>query len=319
MTLPPRYRALFVFVATLPLTGCLFRTRTIERQVSTAPLKTATQSQLIDYINSQAAKIRTVNATVDIDLSATVDIGLPAGGVRKGKVTDYPEIRGYVLVRKPNMLRMIGLLPVVRTQALDMVSDGQSFKLWIPSKNRMIEGRNDVPTPGAKTPLETLRPQYFYDAMLLPEISPNHEIAVMENDIELVAGPKGRQVEQPDYEIDVIRKNPDDGWFLSRKIIFSRTDLLPHRQIVYDQDGNQTTDSQYENYKDNDGVNFPSQIEVRLPQQKYDMVLHMVKLQLNTTLSDQQLRLEDKPGAEIIHLDRPQAGQVRKNREEAKK
>src|ERR1019366_8052161 len=158
MTLSPRYRALLVLVAILPQTGCLFRTRTVERQMSTAPLKTATQSELIDYINHQAAKIRSMNATVDIDTSV--------GGEKKGKVTDITEIRGYVLARKPSMLRMIGLLPVVRTPAFNLVSDGQTFKLWIPPKNRFVEGRNDVPTSNAKTPLENLRPQYIYDALL---------------------------------------------------------------------------------------------------------------------------------------------------------
>ena len=90
----------------LPLTGCLFRSRRVERQVSTAPLKSATQAELIDYLNSEAAKIKTLQATVDIDTSV--------GGVKKGKVTDYQQIRGYILARKPAMLRMIGLMPIVR-------------------------------------------------------------------------------------------------------------------------------------------------------------------------------------------------------------
>lgn len=299
MILSRRFRALLLLLAILPLTGCLLRTRTVERQMSTAPLKTATQAQLIDYINNQAAKIHSMNATVDIDTSV--------GGEKKGKQTDYTEIRGYVLARKPSMLRMIGLLPVVRTRAFDMVSNGENFELSIPPKNKFVEGRNDISTPNIKQPLENLRPQHIYDALLLREIDPATEVAVMENDFELVAGPKGRQVEQPDYEIDVIRKNEHDGWFLSRKIIFSRTDLLPHRQIVYDQNGNQATDSRYEDYKDYDGVNFPSQIEIKRPQEEYDIVLHIVKLQLNTPLTDEQFHLDRPPGSQVIHLEQPQA------------
>ena len=84
-----RYRVLLLLLAIFPLTGCLFRSRRVERQVSTAPLKSATQAELIDYINSQAAKIRTLQATVDIDTSV--------GGMKKGKVTDYQQIRGYIL------------------------------------------------------------------------------------------------------------------------------------------------------------------------------------------------------------------------------
>ena len=110
----------------------------MEETYSKAPLQESTQQRLIDAINQQAEKIRSLQATVDIDTSA--------GGAKKGHVTDYKEIRGYVLARKPAMLHMIGLLPIVRTTAFDMVSNGQEFKLWIPPKNRFVMGRNDVQT-----------------------------------------------------------------------------------------------------------------------------------------------------------------------------
>ena len=142
-----RYRALAVLTLVFPLTGCLFRSRKVERQVSTAPLKSATQAELIEYINSQAAKVHSMQATVDIDASV--------GGVKKGRVTDYQEIRGYVLARKPAMLRMIGLLPIVRNQAFDMVSDGLYFKLWIPPKNRFIVPRR----PTSICPVHPLTPR----------------------------------------------------------------------------------------------------------------------------------------------------------------
>src|SRR5438445_403416 len=166
-----RHRALLALVMVLPLGGCLFRSHRVERQVNTAPLKSATQQELIDFINSQAAKIKTMQATVDIDASV--------GGEKKGKVTDYQEIRGYVLARKPAMLRMIGLMPIVRNKAFDMVSDGHEFKLWIPAKNRFIFGHNELVRPSSQ-PLENLRPQHIYDALLLRAIDPENEIALRE-------------------------------------------------------------------------------------------------------------------------------------------
>lgn len=293
-----RYRAFLVVLLALPLTGCLFRSRKVERTMSTAPLESATQQELIDYINSQAGKIHSLQATVDIDTSV--------GGVKKGKVIDYQQIRGYVLARKPAMLRMIGLLPIVRNRAFDMVSDGQDFKLWIPPKNRFIVGRNDVETPNPERPLENIRPQQIYDALLLREVDPEKEIAVMENDYEIVTDKKGHRVEQADYEIQVIRKG-EHGWFLSRKIIFSRTDLLPHREFIYDESGNLATDTRYEDYKDYNGVNFPSQTEIWRPQEEYDITLTVVKLQLNEPLPDDKFLLEQPAGAEVVHLDQPHA------------
>jgi hypothetical protein len=93
-------------------------------------------------------------------------------------------------------------------------------------------------------------------------------------------------------------------------VIFSRTDLLPHRQIIYDENGNPATDARYEAYKAYNGVNFPSQIEIRRPQEEYDITLNIVKLQLNVPLTDKQFVMEQPPGAVVIHLnrlDRPQA------------
>ena len=296
-----RYRVIFALLAVFPLTGCLFRSRRVERQLSTAPLKSASQGELIDYVNAQAARIKSLQATVDIDTSV--------GGVKKGKVTDYQQIRGYILARKPAMLRMIGLMPIVRNRAFDMVSDGRDFKLWIPPKNRFVVGRNDIESHNAQQPLENLRPQHIYDALILREIDPQNEIAVMQNSFEIVTDAKHHQVQQADYEIEVIRKG-DRGWFLSRKIIFSRTDLLPHRQLVYDQDGNLATDSRYEGYKDYDGVNFPLQIEIWRPQEEYDITLTIVKLQLNEPLPDDKFALEQPAGAQVVHLDQPQSSQV---------
>jgi len=293
MTRLRRARALVLLLATIPLSGCLFRSRKVERQLSPAPLKAAMQRELIDAINLQAARIRTLQATVDIDTSV--------GGANRGKVTDYKEIRGYVLARKPSMLRLIGLMPIVRNRAFDMVSDGREFKLWIPPKNRFIIGRNDLETPNPKQPLENIRPQNLYEALLIREIDPENEIAVLENGFETVLDKKRHRYEQPDYEIVVVRKGKN-GWFLSRKIIFSRTDLQIHRQLIYNDEGVLVTDVRYGEYKEYDSIPFPSQIEISRPQEEYDITLNIVKMDINKPLTDEQFALQQPPGAEVVRL-----------------
>jgi len=187
---------LLFLAAAIPLSGCLFRTRTVDRPLSDRPLKTSTQQELIDFVNSQAGKIQSMQATVDIDSSA--------GDPRNGKVTDYKEIRGYVLARKPAMLRMKGLMPVVRTTAFDMVSDGKEFKLWIPPRNKFVMGANDAGGYQPDKRLENMRPQYIYDALLIPEI--DGDDAVLENGYETVLDSRRHRVEQPNYSLLVIRK-----------------------------------------------------------------------------------------------------------------
>jgi len=299
----PHLRILLLILlttATFPLGGCLFRTRTLDRQLSDRPLKAATQQDLIEYVNAEAAKIQSMQATVDIDASAA--------DLKNGRVTDYKEIRGYVLARKPAMLRMKGLLPLVRNTAFDMVSDGQEFKLWLPTKNKFVVGSNN---PGSNNTdnyqpdkrLENMRPQYIYDALLIPAIGQD-EIAVLENGYETVLDAKKHRVEQPDYELAVIRNGPK-GWYLSRRIEFSRTDVLPHRQRIYDQQGNVVTDVHYQDYKDYAGTTFPSTIEIERPRENYDITLSIIKMEINKALTDDQFALEQPAGADVVHLDQP--------------
>ena len=293
--------ALSLIATTIPLTSCLFRTRKVERQVSTAPLKSATQQELIDFVNQQGARIQSLQATVDIDASV--------GDAQNGKITDYKEIRGYILARKPAMLRMIGQMPIVRNTAFDMVSDGREFKLWIPAKNKFVVGTNNIEAFQPQQRMENLRPQHIYDALLLREITPD-EIAVLENGTETVVDAKKHRIEQPNYRLEVIAKG-SNGWYLSRKIEFSRTDLLPHRQRIYDQQGNAVSDATYQDYKDYGGIQFPNSIEIEMPREDYDITLSMVKLEINRPLKDEQFALAQPPGAEIVHLDQPKASSIK--------
>lgn len=293
---PSRYLlALAALALLVPSTGCLFRTRTVEVRASTAKLKSATQEELVAIINLEAAEIRTLNATVDIATST--------GGAKKGKITEYEEIKGYVIVRRPKMIRMIGLLPVVRSKAFDMVSDGNEFKLWIPPKNKFFVGHNNVTNP-SPNPLENLRPQHIYDALLLHQIDANDEIAVLESGIERAIDPKTKKVaEQPNYIIDVIRRS-GQGWRLDRKIIFDRTDLIPHRQILFDPSGNVATDATYSGFRDYGGVNFPGVIQIWRPQEEYRISLVIEKLTLNQPVADDEFTLEPPPGALVVDMDK---------------
>src|SRR5215469_8613941 len=297
MVLRRRISAVLLVLATLPVSGCLFHTRNVARTYDPNALKTASKPELIAYVNGQAAQIRTMQATVDIDTAV--------GGVKKGHITEYKEIRGYVLARKPAMLRMIGLMPIVRNRAFDMVSDGLEFKVWIPPKNRFIVGRNDLASPNPQQPLENLRPRAIYDALLLREIDPETETVALENSTETVTGDKGRKYEQPVYVIDVVRGRGTNG-AVARKIVFNRENLLPDRQLIYDESGTVVTDARYSDYRDYNAVLFPSRIEIKRPEEEYDITLNMVKLDINQPLNDDKFELDEPPGVQVIHLDRPQ-------------
>ena len=306
-----RKTSLILLVVVLPFTGCGFRTsHPVKIRTSTAVLREATLEQLEETINSNAARLNSLKASVDIDSSVLEP--------NKDKVTDNPQFAGILLVRKPDMLRMRVLVPVVRNIAADMVSNGTNFSLAIPPKGRFIIGSNRQPSKPSSQPIYDMRPQHISDALLFKPIDPAREIAVLEPTTEIVKDPKThKDVEQGAYTMLIIDRD-SRGNFLSRKIVFSRTDLLPHEQFIYDRQGRLVTYAHYENFADNAGVMFPNIVSVQRPIEGYSLTISMVKLDVNVPLTDEQFMLTQPAGSQLINLDTQSSASALRDEENKK-
>jgi Domain of unknown function (DUF4292) len=279
---------ILLLIAVVPLGGCLSRSRPVALRTSTAKLQTATGNDLIERINAEATEIQTLKATVGIKVSV--------GGSKLGKITEYQEIRGYILARKPSSLRMIGLFPILQSHVFDMVSSGQEFKLWIPSKNQFIVGNNEEARPSIE-PLGNLKPQVIYDALLLQAVDLQSELAVLEaSEHEVIDHRTQKLTLQPDYLLNIIKQNRNQ-WYLSRKVVFDRTDLRPYQQLFYDEHGSIVTDVHYDEYKEINGVCFPTNIQIWRPREEYSIKLQATKLTINGPITDDQFVLQLPAGA----------------------
>ena len=264
-------------------------------RVSTAVLKEASLEELVETIDSESANLQTFIASVDIDFSD--------GGKKKGRVTDYAELSGTILVRKPTMLRMQVKLPLVRNTALDMVSNGRMFQVSFPPKNQFFVGSSQFVGKPSDNPLENLRPQIILEALLLRPIDEATETAVLEQSTEVVKDPKTHKLaEQYNYVLIVLAKDPA-GAYLSRKIFFSREDLRPHSQAIYDRDGQLVTYANYENFTDHSGILFPDLINIQRPIEELSFQLAVTKLRMNEPIQDVQFDLQQPPGSKLINLD----------------
>jgi outer membrane lipoprotein-sorting protein len=290
-----RKTTLLLLFALLPLSGCVRSSHPVKMRTSTATLREATLEQMVESINGNADKLKTLKATVDID-SSVLD-------QKKDKVVDKPQVAGWVLVRKPESLRMIGLTPVVHTHMFDMVSDGRTFSLAIPPENKFYVGSNRQPNkPSVAPSLQDLRPQHISDALLLKPVT-DKEVAVLEHTTEIVKDPKThKDAQQSAYTLVVIDKD-DSGYFLSRKIVFSRTDLLPHEQYIYNRQGQLVTFAHYENFSEYSGIMFPGIVSIQRPLEGLGITLSIVKMDVNVPLTDEQFVLTQPPGSQLINLD----------------
>jgi hypothetical protein len=281
---------LILLIAVLPLGGCLSRTRPVAIRATPAKLQTATSIDLVERINAEATQIQTLNAAVGITASV--------GGSKRGKITEYQEIHGYILVRKPSSLRMIGLFPILQNHMFDMVSSGQEFKLWVPPKNQFIAGNNDTATPSTQ-PLANLRPQVIYDALMVQAVDLENDLAVLEEGEHMgIDRETQKPVLQPYYALDIIKQN-GQGWYLARKTVFDRTDLQPHQQVMYDEHGSIATEVLYDEYREFNGVLFPTNIRIWRPQEEYSIKLEVTKLIINGPVMDDQFVLEPPSSAGI--------------------
>src|SRR5271157_5943391 len=92
----------------------------------------------------------------------------------------FRRVPAFILFRKPGDIRLIGLYPVLRNKAFDMVSDGTNFKLYVPARNRFLVGRNEIDQP-SENKLENLRPQHFLEALLVRPMDADRDKLLLEN------------------------------------------------------------------------------------------------------------------------------------------
>jgi len=261
----------------------------------------ADATQLAGILSRRYDSIQTLVATVDLQASV--------GGTQKGTVTDYTSLRGFILLRKPEMLRVIGLLPVVRTQAFDLVSDGSTFKLYIPHDNKVIEGKNSLTTK-SPNPLRNLRPNVFFDAMLIRKIETDDQV-FLTTDTTVIQDPKTKKfTEEHDYLLWFVRakveaKGPNAIPELvpERRVRFDSVSLQPIEQVVYDQGGKPETVTLYGPPQTFGTEQFPGTITIKRPQEEYQIVMTVQKLVLNQTLKDDQFQLDIPDGVKIQKMD----------------
>ena len=276
------------------LNGCLSHTHKLQQPKMPSVVLSADVQQLVSNINKQYNAIQSLNATVEFQASV--------GGEQKGKVTDYTSVKGYILLRKPEMLRVLGLLPVLNTRAFDLASDGLTFKLLIPHENKAIVGSNTVSKPSAK-PLENMRPYVFFDSLLIHGIGPD-ELLSLTTDTKTVLDPKKKQLLlEPEYDLSVFRKNSDSNVLVPVRVIhLSRVDLLPNGEDIYDKDGNIQTQAIYGPYESFGDFHFPGSITIKRPLEEYQIVITFQKVTVNQTLKDDQFQLDIPTGTQIQNL-----------------
>jgi outer membrane lipoprotein-sorting protein len=188
---------------------------------------------------------------------------------------------------------------------MDLASDGTTFTLLIPPKNRVIQGKNTVTKLGVN-PLENLRPNVFMDSFLIHDIAPNQIVSVIHEKTMKENTRTKQLMELPEYDLTVFDEVPRSPQSApaqiakpQRVIRFGQSDLLPIGQDIYDANGNLETQVVYGPYRDFGGIMFPSTIDVSRPFDRYRMRLTVNKLAVNQSVADDTFELKIPKGIQV--------------------
>jgi len=244
----------------------------------------ASEEELLDRYNALALGIKSMDAT--LEMKAT------AGTKYSGVIDQYHEVKTFLLASRPYNVRMIGQVPVVGKTVFDMVSDGQTFEVSIPPRNKFLTGQVAVERQSNK-PIENLRPQHLVDAVLWPEVRKEEVVLIEEYNDE-----NSRY-----YVLTVLR-----GGYKSeilRKVWFDRVDLHMVRLQSYGPKGALLSDVRYANWQPvapGSAEEYPMSIRIERPRDEYRLDLTITKVTLNQALEADRFKLEAPAGAEVVKV-----------------
>jgi hypothetical protein len=255
--------------------------------------KEATEEELLEKYNQVARAVKSLNATVELK---------PTAGSRySGVIEEYHEVKAFLLAERPASVRMIGQAPVIGKTIFDMTSDGETFRVSIPSKNKFLVGSVAVERT-SKKPIENLRPQHLLDALLWTEVRKEETVLFEEFNEET-----GRY-----YVLTVLRGGYQKE--ILRKIWFDRADLEVSRLQEFGPKGVLLSDVRYSDWEpiipgqqgapsSADTVNsFPREIQIDRPHDDYRLNLEVTKLALNEEIPADRFNLEQPPGSELVRV-----------------
>ena len=285
----------FGFGPLLLLAGCSIFPTTRKLPVPKAPSVTQTLSadQLVAQLNQRWDAVNSFTATVEIQATELK--------TNEGVVKDFPSCRGYIVMQKPQKLRVAGTYFGVKI--FDMASDGDRFKLVVPTKNLAFEG-SDAVKGTSPNPLYNLRPDFFFDAMMVHGLRPDDFYALTADTETIEDAAKKHLLSVPEYVLNITRHN--DGSRSDtpvRVVTFHRDDLLPYQQDLYDRGGNVETEVRYSKYADFGGSKYPSVVTIKRPIEGIQLVLTVERVVDNPHLTEDQFQIKMPDGVKIQTLE----------------
>lgn len=278
----------------LLLSGCSYLVpskRKLPVPKAPAVVQTVTPEQLVARLNQRWESLQA--------LTATAEILATEYKTAEGVANAQPGFRAWVVIAKPNKLRVRGTYFGV--MIFDLASNGNTFSLEIPSKNKMIEGSDSAPATSKNT-WENLRPGFFLNAMVVQGVGPDEHYFVTSETETIEDATKKHLYSVPEYVLNINRvKEGSQSETPVRVVTFHRDDLLPYDQDIYNSQGELETQVTYQGYRNYDSIQYPSTITILRPGE-FKLVLTIEGVHTNMNLPADEFQLQLPPGMKVQQL-----------------
>jgi hypothetical protein len=236
------------------------------------------------------------------DLKCTrLKLTLIEGRFESGILDKYRNAPGYVLLRRPDFIRLIIQDPLMHFPQLDLLSTGDDFFLYIKSRREFYTGKNNAKRLVADdlpdSPEITIRPGHLFKAFLPESVdidSPGTRISLWEE-----TGARAKY-----YVLSVFKEHARPRIHILRKIWIERSSMTLSRQCTFGEKGQIISDILYSDMIFKDGFALPLRIRIDRPEDGYAMEIQFEgdSWTVNSDIRDDAFILTPPEGARIISL-----------------
>ena len=267
--------------------ACISRKRVVPEAQRPLPAQTASRADLLQMLEKKSGQIHTLQGTLALDASG--------GSMKTGILTEYRQTKGYLVVDRPNQVRLKVQAPLALATVFDMVSDDRQYRVSIPVKNKFIIGDARAPA-NEKNPILNLRPQHILNALVV-DITAYLSNPQVRSTLEETT--EGRRSFYVFSFINIASRDAE----MVEKLWIDRTDLQVARKQIFRSDGKVDTDVEYSDYASQGDITFPQIILIQRPLDDYSLKMTFQKTTVNEALTAEAFNLERPAGSELVQRD----------------
>lgn len=259
-----------------------------------AAAKTATLQELLAMLRDYSDKITSLS-------SSSVKVSLTVARAENTNVQEnrYRAAPGYILMKRPDNIRLNILNPITKTTIIELLSVGDGFEIWSPRDNKFYVGRNSAKEfeldANSQAPAFSARPIHIFKA-IFPQ-----SLLVGRSD-QRIACTQEQDAEAKYYVLTILQQTGDIELKVLRKLWIERSQMAVVKEEAFSESGEVASVVTYSELFKEGEVLLPHLIHIDRPMDGYKLDLRFANWHINPDLDETSFAMVPPPGAERVVL-----------------